>query len=106
MPDQAAEVLDQEVVSAALVALIDCRDFLGYQLAHASGQLGDAELERLAEKYLVEATAPRSELKKAAAVLISLVPANRMDSDLLSVLLRCDLDTAASLLKEYCEEAT
>lgn len=90
----------EAVVRGALEALCDNRDFLGYQLSHASGTLDQKDMDELAELYLAMPDQDPETLRRAAQVLVPLVPAEKMDSELLSVLLRCDVDVARGILAD------
>lgn len=80
-----------------LLALLDHRDFLGYQLSHANGGLDDVALDQIADQYLAEVPTSAASRRRRLAILRTLVP-DRLDSDVLSVALRGDDREAWALL--------
>lgn len=80
-----------QVIREALEAALDSRDFLGHQLAHALGEFDDETYNALEDKYfaLMRRWSPE-ELRERIGLLYEVIP-ERIDSDVLSTLLRCDL---------------
>jgi hypothetical protein len=89
-----------EVLAAAKQAiggLLDSRDFLGIQLSHAGGCVTDDAFELLADKYLHVEQRSEEELATLTLALAQLI-GSRIDSDIVSVAFKCDLDTAERAL--------
>jgi hypothetical protein len=88
-----------EVAREALLALLDARDFLGYQLAYSKGLIEKEEFQRIAEPYLKAPEAvDASELLKKVSALVALI-GHRADTETVATVLRCDLDDAADALR-------
>ena len=94
-PSQLAMATASEVVHA----LLDARDFLGYQLARAKGRLSNEEFREIAKKYMVTRryTDP-DELASKTLTLVRLIGA-RADSDTVSTVFNCEIDEAESALQ-------
>ena len=91
---------EREVIREALLNLLDARDFLGYQLGRANGCIDDVTFEEVVAGYLL--SAPVTDLAVVAGkaeVLLRLLPPERLDSDALSVMLKCDTNVAEAALR-------
>lgn len=93
-----SEVLN--VVHDAIVGLLDARDFLGYQLAHANGEMDDAELAELSKTYLIECKFTDEQLAERVAVLAAIIN-ERMDADVVATAFRCRYGQAHRVLSRY-----
>ncbi|MBM3983055.1 MAG: hypothetical protein FJ304_22835 [Planctomycetes bacterium] len=83
-----------EVAREALFSLLENRDFLGYQLAHANGSLSDQEMDAIADAFF--GTAPvfdESAVARKAAFLAGIIQ-ERLDPELVSTVFRCELGQA------------
>lgn len=85
------------VARRALVALIDAREFLGYQLSHANGGIDDETLEEFATRYLRHELWDAAKLEEAVEELASLIP-DRLDADVVATVFACDVDLASRVL--------
>jgi hypothetical protein len=91
------------VVEEAIRALLDARDFLGYQLSHANGNMTDAELDEIADEYLHPPVKRiPGDLRERIRVLKAVLgySADRLDSEAISLIFRCTLDDAMTALRE------
>lgn len=87
------------VAREVIYALADNRDFLGYQLALAEGQIDQEQFDEIANRYL--ASSPNKDdtgLVEKVAILAAIAP-DKFDSDFVSVALRCDIDNATRAIQ-------
>jgi hypothetical protein len=97
-----------EVLAAAknaLLGLIDARDFLGFQLSQAAGTMPDEAFEALADKYLQTCDWNESRLTDLVEALVHLL-GDRVDSDLVSVAFKCEIDVAERALRAAAQRMT
>jgi hypothetical protein len=87
------------VARDAIIALLDTRDFLGYQLSHANGGMDDAQLEEIAQKYLKTTTLSPKLLREKVQALRKLIGDRFVDVDVVSTVFRCDIEQAREALK-------
>ena len=93
-----------EVARAAIVALIDARDFLAYQLSHAQGGMTDEQLDAIADEYLRHETWVDAELQLQIRALAELIP-DRLDAETVSTIFACDIEQASRVLASSAERA-
>lgn len=90
MRDAWQEPADVTDVRDAICALLDDRDFLGYQLSHAKGTLDDEQFKEIADKYLTHVEMDDAALMRKIRALIDLI-GDRADSDVIATALRVDI---------------
>ena len=95
--------LPSPVVRRAIVALLDAREFLGYQLTHAQGAIDDAELDDIADKYLRQDSWSDDELANDVAALAEII-SDRLDADVISTVFACDPIQAQRVLKRVAAQ--
>jgi hypothetical protein len=88
----------------AMLSLLDTRDFLGYQLAHAKGTIGIEEFRAIASDFLarIQPVDPQVLASKTRA-LIQLI-GTRADSDTVSTVFSCELDEAEAAIVEVTNQ--
>jgi hypothetical protein len=94
----------REVARKAIVALLDARDFLAYQLSHANGGMDDTELEQLAQEYLRREAWDDEQLCDSVAELAELIP-DRLDADVIMTVFACNVDQASRVLTRVATAA-
>lgn len=97
--------LVRDVANEAITSLLDARDFLALQLTHANGGMTDDELDALADEYLRQTAATDAELTARVATLAALIPPERLDADVVSVIFRCDAVRANKVLSAAAQMA-
>jgi hypothetical protein len=90
---------ETEVIREVITALLDARDFLGYQLAHANNCMTDKQLDEIAEQYLKRKTYTIEDLRERIRVLKSLI-GDRVDADVISTVFRCDYEKVYKAINE------
>lgn len=93
------------VARKAIIALLDARDFLAYQLSHANGSIDDAELDRIADQYLRHETWNDQALATEVAELAELIP-DRLDAEVVSTVFACDPEQASRVLVQVATADT
>jgi len=88
---------ETEVIREVIVALLDARDFLAYQITHAKGHMTDKQLDEIATQYLKCKTYTIEDLKKRVDVLRSLI-GDKVDVDVISTVFQCDYKQAIEVL--------
>lgn len=87
------------VARDAILSLVENRDFLGFQLAHANGAMSDGDMDIIADKFL---SGPRvfdeTEVARKAAFLAGIVP-EKFDAELVSLVFHCELDEAERAIR-------
>jgi hypothetical protein len=84
----------------SILSLLDTRDFLGYQLAHANGRIGDDDFREIAAGYLAKIhPADPASLASKVKTLVSIV-GSRADTDTVSTVFNCEVDDAERALNE------
>ncbi len=93
-----------EVSREAMLSLLDTRDFLGYQLAHAKHSISSEEFRAIASEFLarIQPVEPALLVSKTRA-LIQLI-GDRADSDIVSTVFNCDLEEAEVAIGEVTKE--
>lgn len=83
-----------QVAREAILALLDNRDFLGYQLSHAHGTISDEQMDGIVDEHFSKAGSfKEGDAARKAAFLAGIVP-ERFDAELLSTVLGCDIEQA------------
>lgn len=90
----------RKLAKDVIIALLDCRDFLSYQLSYASKMMTQKEFDKACEKYLGKRDVhDTKELKKRISVLKKIIGKERIDIDSVSIMFNCSLGEAAAALK-------
>jgi hypothetical protein len=86
------------VAREAVLSLLDTRDFLGYQLAHAKGGVDDEEFRAIAARFL-RRTKPADQItiNEKVRTLVQLV-GDRADTDTVSTIFNCEIEEAEAAL--------
>lgn len=97
------KVLD--VARKVIIALIDARDFLGYQLSHAKGMIPDDEMAKITRLYTANLRVPKDPQQVAAdlAVIEGLMETKgfSLDVDLVATMFRCTADVAIEAIEHH-----
>lgn len=93
-----------EVARRALVALLEARDFLGYQLTHANGGMTDEQLEEIASEYLTPKSARSDAEVIADARALRAILGARLDIDALSTMLGVPVEQALRAMRAVLSE--
>lgn len=95
--------MQNNLIRRALVALLNSRDFLGYQLTHANGGMSDEELEGIADEFFhTNEIWSEPDIRAVSKELARLIP-DKLDSEILSTVTNCDITLASRILVEGAE---
>lgn len=87
------------VAKDAIKALLDNRDFLGYQLSYAKGNINDDQMDELASLYLAEVPFNMAELVEKSIILAWLIP-EQIDADIIATIFKCEDVQAQEILEQ------
>lgn len=82
----------------AILALADERDFLGYQLSHEHGLVDDEQFEEIVDHYLPKSAQFKEADALSTAIALAILAPERVDSDFIAAVCRCDVDKAIGLI--------
>ena len=95
----------REVARKAIVALLDARDFLAYQLTHANGGMTDEQLDEIAKRYVGHNKGLDEEELQAAVVELASLISDRLDAEVISTVFSCKINQASRVLIRAATEA-
>ena len=87
-----------EVARNAILALLEARDFVSYQLSHANGGMSNEQLEEIAQKYCCPSSWDPTVLQDHVRVLHDLI-GDRLDADVVSTVFQCSFEEARQALE-------
>lgn len=103
MVKSVSSCMQDDLIRRALVALLDSRDFLGYQLTHANGGMSDQDLNEIAEDFFSKHEAwDEADIRAVSKELARLIP-DRLDFVLLATVTNCGISLASRIIVEGAE---
>jgi hypothetical protein len=94
-----SDVAVRDVAQEVIGALLDARDFLGYQLSHANGCMSEVDLNEIADRHLTVRSCTDAELARKTIILAGLIP-GRVDVDVVATVFRCEIVQAGRVLRD------
>jgi hypothetical protein len=88
----------QPVIKKALTSLLEVRDFLGYQLDNALGNIEEEEFEEIAEQYFSKYIHCDDEQLSKDLMVLMQTSNMTFDADNISAIFRCEIDQAERVL--------
>lgn len=92
-----------DIVRKVIIALIEARDFLGYQLSHAKGMISDDEMVKITRLYTANLRVPKNpqQVAEELVVIERLMErnGNPLDVDLVATMFRCSADVAIEAMR-------
>lgn len=89
-----------QIASEVILSLLDDRDYLGYMVGHARGQIDDTTMEELTSERLQLSDTENAALVHKVAVLAALI-GDRIDSELVATVFRCDVIKAIQAIEAW-----
>jgi hypothetical protein len=88
-----------KIIGELMNALLDQRDFMGYQLSYDEGCMNRSDFIKVCEKYLKKNTMSDEELIERAKIAKELL-GDKLDCDNLSIMLKCDVEKAMRIMEK------
>jgi len=99
----------QPLLKKAFSGLLKSRDFLGYQLDHALGNIDDESFNDIKNRFLVEKDKYQEHDLMRQIKLLQFLTLNNLDADTIEEIFNCELDDAEKALdalNRYKEKLT